>query len=669
MNASELQIVIEAIDKAFKPLNKVIGQVEKLDQIGRKMAATGAIVTGFTAPLVAGIGLATKSAIGLESSLLGVMKITGMAGEQADEFTDALQNISRATGVATTDLAMIAEGGARLGKSGAELLTFTDNVTKLSVALDIGHAQMLEFYSATSQVLQLDDAGMLEFADVVNWLADSTGTSADKVFEFAQRVGVAGKQSGMTAKEIAVLGAVLTEAGIAPERAATSIEGILSTLANLEAFTPKMISGLDMLNLSLEDLQALPTADRLEVIRQSMKDLDDQQKQVVSGLLFGRGGDSQAMALLASDADRLNEVMRELEAAGYGAGGAMAEFNRVINSESGALSRLNTAMSTFGEELGMAVLPLIEKIVPKITEMINQLSLFVENNPRITQLGVAAVGAVAGVAALAVAVGGLAIAFGALSVPVLIFLGVIALLIAAAAAIIIYWEPIKKFFADLWLGITYSATQAWNWIREKAVEAFKAVVQWGQNMWQRLVENFNTLKGKIIGTLAGLATSALQKGKDIVRAIADGILAGIQWVRDAISSVVQAVTDRLPGSPVRLGPLKVLNDIGNNPGAEIVKMLSAGVESSLPGLQGILNQGLSIGLEGGSGLGSVPPVNRPRESVRGGGDQITINFSPQIEAGSGADGAAIVQALRDYMPEFQALMSDYFGERSRVGFS
>ena len=51
------------------------------------------------------------------------------------------------------------------------------------------------------------------------------------------------------------------------------------------------------------------------------------------------------------------------------------------------------------------------------------------------------------------------------------------------------------------------------------------------------------------------------------------------------------------------------------------------------------------------------------------GDQITVNFSLQITAGPGTDGSAIVQALRDYMPEFEGLMRDYFGERYRTGFS
>jgi hypothetical protein len=52
-------------------------------------------------------------------------------------------------------------------------------------------------------------------------------------------------------------------------------------------------------------------------------------------------------------------------------------------------------------------------------------------------------------------------------------------------------------------------------------------------------------------------------------------------VGSAVSSVVGAALDWLPGSPVKKGPLMVLNQLSTNPGAKWAKMLANGFNTQM----------------------------------------------------------------------------------------
>lgn len=183
-----------------------------------------------------------------------------------------------------------------------------------------------------------------------------------------------------------------------------------------------------------------------------------------------------------------------------------------------------------------------------------------------------------------------------------------------------------------------------------------------------LVSTFASVASAIISTISGLASQMFSAGQRIVQQIAQGIMAGIGAVRDAASSVANAVRSMLPGSPVKTGPLTVLNNPASSPGAEIVRMIGRGMQAvDLNNyMQPVVNSMASI----------MPPAIAPQAQLFSqfqpptGRNQLDSGLSPTVTAGGGttinvtigdifantaedaqAIGDSIEERLRELLPE------------------
>ncbi len=201
-----------------------------------------------------------------------------------------------------------------------------------------------------------------------------------------------------------------------------------------------------------------------------------------------------------------------------------------------------------------------------------------------------------GVGRLAGAFSRLALRFAPLAMGALKAVG--AAIAGAAYLIWKHWEPIKKFFADLWTGVRSAFAGAWEKLSS---------IDW------------SGLGARLMGTLAeGIRTAP-----------------GAVW--DALKSGLGKLADLLPSSDARTGPLSRLSDSG----AAILATMGEGVRRSGPGL---LQRPLSRALgTAAAGLAlSIPatPAFRP-----------ALPPAPAQAAGEAA-------SLRDALDRLAALLPD-----------
>jgi phage-related protein len=85
--------------------------------------------------------------------------------------------------------------------------------------------------------------------------------------------------------------------------------------------------------------------------------------------------------------------------------------------------------------------------------------------------------------------------------------------------------------------------------------AFASAKSAAQGQINALVSLVRSLPGRAASALGNLGGMLYAKGQSLVRGFIDGIASMIGSVRDKAASVVSAVTDFLPGSPAKRGPL------------------------------------------------------------------------------------------------------------------
>lgn len=126
---------------------------------------------------------------------------------------------------------------------------------------------------------------------------------------------------------------------------------------------------------------------------------------------------------------------------------------------------------------------------------------------------------------------------------------------------------------------------------------------------------------RVLGALSGVAGDAFNAGQHIVTMLIDGLTTRLGDLRHVASLVAGAIADAIPHSPVKRGPLKVLNN--GYAGGKIVSMLADGMTSRLGMLQ---NAAYNVGGTIASGLGADLAQNSSTQKYAG-GRTVNQNFT------------------------------------------
>ena len=676
MSDTNLFILIEAIDKAQKPLKETLDALKrmqnfqsKVDAVGKSMTNVGkAISVGITAPVVAGATLASLKFGEFETALANATRAADLSDAQAKMLGASMRGLSSELGISSVQLVDMATAGAKLGIGFEDLTSFVRVAGTSIAALEVPTDVAIDAFGKLKNIFDLTIPELELLGDSIAFLGNNFAVTEGPLLEATRRIAGVAKTSGFAATEVTALAAAFLQVGGSPEVVATSINSVLPRLQTATKQTDKFKRALNEMGLSAIDLESIMSVNAragLDSFIQTLSQLDAQTRQGIVADLFGQGGDANAILAVAGSYEQFNKALFATADASQIAGASQNELAVMTDTQAFKLAQLAVSWENLRITIGAAISPLVKMAAEWLPGVVEGLQSWIENNQRLANglgiaLGVLAVVGpalivvgtiVSSVAAILPALTGAFAAFGAvlafLTGPVGIVIALVGLLAIAAYRIINNWGVVGPFLKSVWDGI----------------------VNIVQNAAMSVLGQVTGLATHVLSIIRGLGPQLFSAGAEVIGRLAAGIASAVGRVTEVVGSVVNRIRDMLPGSPVALGPLRVLNTPATNPGAEIVRMLSAGVESALPGLQSTLSQGLGIGLES-NGIGAVPAVaGAGGGAAQGGGDQVTVNFSPQIAAGPGTDGAAIVQALRDYMPEFQNLMEDYFGERYRAGFS
>src|SRR5660397_294837 len=142
-----------------------------------------------------------------------------------------------------------------------------------------------------------------------------------------------------------------------------------------------------------------------------------------------------------------------------------------------------------------------------------------------------AIAAAGGIAAIAVAAFGTVVAIATSPITLII----VAVLALAGAAYMIYkhWDGIAEFFGDLWGTIKDTTVRIWDYIKNFLSELWDGIKESFQLMWDTIKATFGAARswiesvpGKILAAIGDVTTLLLQKGKDVLM----GLWNGIKWI-------------------------------------------------------------------------------------------------------------------------------------------
>jgi len=355
------------------------------------------------------------------------------------------------------------------------------------------------------------------------------------------------------------------------------------------------------------------------------------------------------------------------------AGGIEAQSKSV----KGMMSTLKDGVIMTASKIGTTLLPRLKELINQVTPVIDRISAWVSRNPRLTE-GI--LKAAAGAMALSLAVSAASFAFGgifkvisagmavmntyktimitvtavqnamafsalaggsamqiltaALSAANLAFLTspifwIVAAIAVAAFLIIKYWDPIKKFFANLWTNIKAIFWKAIDFVKEWGL-LFLGPIGWVIKAWQMVPDKFKNIGADIINGLWNGIKDKAAALFDFVKGIGKGIATAFKTVLGIAS------------------PSKVFMDYGVN----ITEGAHNGIKKG---------QDKVVGASRNMGGAIKPTASR---GGGGGNSSVSVTFAPVINGGSG-DVAGQVKAL---IPELIRQIEAQMQRKARLAY-
>lgn len=251
-------------------------------------------------------------------------------------------------------------------------------------------------------------------------------------------------------------------------------------------------------------------------------------------------------------------------------------------------------------------------------------------------------------------------------------IGWIALAIGAAALLIYkYWKPISGFFKGMWQGLV-EGLQPVLPIFKRMGEALsplfapiKSLINWFKQIIKPVddvggaAENMGVRFGKAIASIILKVTQFVSKifecGLKIPTMIANGIMAGVGKVSDAIKKVTQTIRDFLPHSPAKTGPLKDLNKV------KIIETVAqtikpAPIVSAMNKTLGVFNTGFKA---------NVPNSNFVTQNHSA---PVTIHYNPIITLSGTASKEDFAQMLKQHKDEILRIFKQENERRLRMAY-
>lgn len=394
-----IDAVLRLRDEFTKPLSNSIDLMtsaskagertrKSIEKFGSGIASTGkALTAAVTVPIVGAGAASIKLASDFESGMAQVQATMGKTKDSTDVLNgevvntmDALEKLARDMGSKTKYSAT--EAAAAINNMAMAGYDVQKTYDTLPTVLSLAAAGGLDLDYAT----QLVANGMAVMGDkcesaqqMADMLAVTASSAYGSVSDFGEGLLVAGGQAAVCGQNLedtyTALG-ILGDNGIIGSEGGTALR---NTLKNLYQPTDKAAGVLEELGVATSDAQGrlLPMQEVLQTLNTALDSMTEADKSTTMAQIFDTRTIAAASALLGNAGDRWDELNKKISSAGnlydgQGAAAGMADVQ--LNTLSGQMTILKSALEELGISFGKLLLPYMKQVVDWVQGLTDKLN-------------------------------------------------------------------------------------------------------------------------------------------------------------------------------------------------------------------------------------------------------------------------------------------------------
>lgn len=595
------------------------------------MQTAGKSMTKLLTVPILGAGIAAAKIGGdFEEQMSRVKAISGATGSSFDQLKQQAIDLGAKTAFSAKESAAGMENLASAGFDANEIMSAMPGLLDLA-AVSGGDVALASENAATAlRGFGLDASKAGHVADVFARAAADTNAEVADMGEAMKYIAPVANAMGISLEESAAAIGIMSDAGIKGSQAGTSLRGALSRLAKP---TDPMIAKMEELGLSFYDAEGNMKSlkDQIGMLQHAFKGLTPEQQQNALVTLYGQESLSGMMALIDKGPDSLGKLTNSLK----DSNGAADEMARTMQDNmNSSIEQMLGAFESAAIVIQGIIAPAIRGVADTIGGLVQK---FVDAPEPIQKMVLVIAGLVAAIgpllfiggsmlvwfAKLKVAVGFLSTSFPALggvftalTGPVGIIIGIIALFVGA---FILAWntsEGFRNAVTAIWESIKNTISFAVQTVSNTIQRIFGGVVAWWKAnneeiaaavdaIWNGKIGQFirnamGVIQGVIVGVwtaikgitegiwtaISGVIEGALRVIQGLIKFVL-GVLSGdwsMAWegMMEAASGILYGLGGLVVGAlEAVIGVVKGFFSIFKNAGWNLVKMIADGIWSAI----------------------------------------------------------------------------------------
>lgn len=384
--ASQMADLVRQLEEAQDSQNNLTHLVENygnaMSRFEGRAKAFGVAVGAMTA-MAAPIAMATNEAIKFENVMADVRKVVDFENEgQFKGMSDSIIELSQRLPMAAEGIAQIVAAGGQAGIAKDELMGFAESATKMGIAFDVTADEAGEMMAKWRTAFKLGQNDVVNLADKINYLGNTTAASAPLISDVVTRIGPLGEIGGVASGEIAALGASMVSTGVQSDVAATGIKNLILGMVAGEGATKSQSAAFQQLGMDASAMaQRMQTDARGAImdVFKAIQNLDKYQQATVLSDLFGKES-IDAIAPLLSNLGALEDNFRKVADASQYAGSMEAEYAARSATTDNQIQLMKNSLRAVAINIGNAVLPALKGLLDMVAPIISAVANWTAQN-------------------------------------------------------------------------------------------------------------------------------------------------------------------------------------------------------------------------------------------------------------------------------------------------
>ena len=548
-----------------------------------------------------------------------IIKKTGATGDSVQQFSDIYDYL--VNNIAVTDPyekagSAVGELNTQFGLTGDALQSASTSVMEFAEINDSDVTSSVQNAEQAMASFNMTSDQLPGVLDAVTYAAQTTGASADTIFQSCISGSETLQSLGLSFSESAILMGQFSQAGIDSSTA-------VSVLGKAQV---KFAGEGKTMQQGLSDLQSVINSNASE---------EDKLAAVTD--VLGSKGALNFLKLAESGKLNFADLASSADAS---VGSVSSTFDSVTGSDEQlelALQNLQSAFATLGGAIAEALLPIIQTLAP----LIKNLADWFTSLPDGVQQAIVIFTALMTVfglllpVILAIVVGfG---SFGAILLPIIGIAAGIAAAITAVILIIQNWGSICEWFGNLWNAIWSGVTSFFGGVGQSIQDTWNGAMDW-------IKQKADDAKSGILSTFQGIEDGCI----NAFNSVKDGITNAISTAYNNVKYWFQKIEDTLSGTlsfpNIKMPHFSITGSFNLNP----PKVPTFGVQWYAKG--GVLTKPTLFGMNGDQAMGggdagpeAVAPIS------------VLQQYVSQAVEGSNAQIAALLSSIFDYMQSGQMI--------------